>query len=78
MLKIGYMTITSEADGVIAGPSVYKMAPDTIEVVDIAHEMRQNVDETHGVSSGDRQHTEFIIYKAVDFTTPLLYQCLAR
>lgn len=78
MLKIGYMTITSEDDGVIMGPSVYKMAPDSIEVVDIEHELRQNVDAVHGVSSGDRQHTEFIIYKAVDFTSPILYKSLCN
>ena len=46
MLKIGYMTITPESTGTpIEGPSVYKEAPDTIEVVDIEHEVKHEYDE---------------------------------
>ena len=74
MLKIGYMTIIPETTGSpIPGPSVYKMAPDTIEVVDIEHKVTHEFDQQHGNTSGDRHHSVFTIYKAVDVTTPLMY-----
>lgn len=74
MLKIGYMTITPETSGSpIIGPSVYKMAPDTIEVVDIEHSVTHEFDLQHGSPSGDRHHSVFTIYKATDLTTPTLY-----
>ena len=74
MLIIGYMTITPETTGSpIVGPSVYKMAPDTIEVVDIQHKVRHEFDAQHGTPSGDRKHEPLTIYKSVDCTTPILY-----
>jgi type VI secretion system Hcp family effector len=74
MLKIGYMTITPETTGSpITGPSVYKMAPDSIEVVDIEHKVTHEYDQQHGTPSGDRHHSVFTAYKAVDLTSPLLY-----
>lgn len=74
MLKIGYMTITPETSGApMPGPSVYRMAPDTIEVVDIEHYVTHEYDQQHGSTSGDRHHTVFTVYKAVDLVTPLLY-----
>lgn len=74
MLKIGYMTVTPETTGApITGPSVYKMAPDTIEIVDIVHMVRHEFDEQHGTPSGDRKHEPLMVYKAVDCTSPLLY-----
>jgi len=73
MIKIGYMTITSETAGVVQGPSVYKMAADTIEVVDVVHRVRHEFDEQHGTPSGDRKHEPLYVYKAVDSTTPTLY-----
>lgn len=74
MLKIGYMSITPETTGSpIVGPSVYKMAPDTIEIVDIEHKVTHEYDQQHGTPSGDRHHSVFTAYKAVDLTSPLLY-----
>lgn len=73
MLKIGYMTITSEISGAISGPSVYKMAADSIEVVDVQHKVIHEYDRQHGSPSGDRKHEPFVVYKAVDCTTPTLY-----
>jgi type VI secretion system Hcp family effector len=74
MLKIGYMTITPETTGSpIVGPSVYRMAQDTIEIVDIEHKVIHEYDQQHGSPSGDRHHSVFTAYKAVDLTTPLMY-----
>jgi len=74
MIKIGYMTITPEISGAaIVGPSVYKMAPDTIEVLDVMHMVRHEFDPAHGTPSGDRKHEPFQVIKAVDVTTPQLY-----
>ena len=74
MLRIGYMTMTPETTGSpIPGPSVYIMAADTIEVVDIEHRVTHEYDQQHGTTSGDRHHSVFTVYKAVDLTTPLMY-----
>ena len=74
MIKIGYLTITPESTGSpVVGPSVYRMAPDTIEVVDIRHTVRHEYDQQHGTPAGDRKHEPFHIIKEVDVTTPLLY-----
>ena len=74
MLKIGYMFITPETTGSpLVGPSSYSMASDSIEVVEIQHEVNHEFDRQHGTPSGDRHHSPFIIYKAVDFVTPVLY-----
>jgi type VI secretion system secreted protein Hcp len=79
MLKIGYMFITPESTGSpIVGPSVYKMAPDSIEVVDIKHLVRHEFDEQHGTPSGDRKHEPVSVYKSVDCTTPMLYAMCAN
>jgi len=79
MLKIGYLTITPETTGSpIPGPSVYIMAADTIEVVDVQHLVRHEFDEQHGTPSGDRKHEPLRIVKAVDMTTPLLYTMCAN
>jgi len=79
MLKIGYLTITPESTGSpITGPSVYIMAPDTIEVVDVMHKVRHEFDEQHGTPSGDRKHEPLRAVKAVDLTTPLLYTMCAN
>lgn len=77
MLKVGYLTITPEA-GELKGPSVYKLAPDTIEVIEVHHEVRHEYDSRHGTVSGDRKHAEFIIVKAIDMTTPKLNGMCAR
>jgi type VI secretion system Hcp family effector len=74
MLTIGYATITPESTGSpIVGPSVYKMAADTIEIVDLEHKVTHEYDMQHGTTSGDRHHSAFTIYKAVDCVTPTLY-----
>ena len=74
MLKIGYMFVTPETTGsAIVGPSVYSMAPDSIEVVDIQHKVTHEFDQQHGTPSGDRHHEPFVIYKAVDCVSPTLY-----
>lgn len=74
MLKIGYMTITPESTGsAIVGPSVAEVAPDTIEIVEIIHQVTHEFDRQHGTTSGDRHHDPLTIIKAVDCTTPILY-----
>lgn len=74
MLKTGYMFVTPESTGSpIVGPSVYRMAADSIEVVDIEHKVTHEYDTNHGTPSGDRHHFPFTVYKAVDVTTPTLY-----
>ena len=74
MIKIGYMTITPESTGSpIVGPSVYKMAADSIEVLDIMHTVTHEYDRQHGTTSGDRHHEPLKVIKCVDCTTPLLY-----
>ena len=73
MIRFGYLTITRETTGeAVTGPSVYSMAPDTIEVLDCQHTVRHEYDEQHGVMSGDRKHEPFLIVKEVDVTTPIL------
>lgn len=72
MLKIGYLTIEGEVSGTVMGPSVYSMASDTIEVLDIQHKVTHEYDQQHGTPSGDRHHEPFMIVKAVDVTTPTL------
>ena len=74
MIKIGYMTLTPESTGSpIVGPSVYKMAADTIEIVDIQHKVTHEYDRQHGTVSGDRHHDPLLVIKSVDCTTPTLY-----
>ena len=74
MLKIGYMTITPETTGSpIVGPSVYSVAPDTIEIVDIEHTVAHEFDTQHGTPSGDRKHGPLKVIKATDCTSPILY-----
>jgi type VI secretion system Hcp family effector len=74
MLKTGYMTITPESTGsAIVGPSVYRLAADSIEVVDIEHKVIHEYDTNHGTPTGDRHHFPFVAYKAVDVTSPTLY-----
>lgn len=73
MIKIGYLTITPESTGeAIVGPSVYRMAADTIEVLAVQHRIRREYDEQHGTVTGDRKHEPLRIIKEVDVTTPTL------
>jgi type VI secretion system secreted protein Hcp len=73
MLKIGYLTINGEVSGEVKGPSVYKMAVDSIEVLDIQHKVTHEYDQQHGTPSGDRHHEPFMVIKSVDMTTPNFY-----
>jgi type VI secretion system secreted protein Hcp len=72
MLKIGYLTINSEVNGPVPGPSVYKLAPDTIEVLEVRHEVRHDYNAKHGTVDGDRKHSPFVVIKSVDMTSPTL------
>jgi type VI secretion system Hcp family effector len=72
MIKIGYLTIETAGGETISGPSVYSMAPDTIEIVDMTHLVRHEYDEQHGTPTGDRKHQPLTVYKEVDMTTPRL------
>ena len=68
----GYLTINSERNAWVKGPSVYKLAPDTIEVTSVSHGVSRSYDPAHGTPRGDRQHMEFVITKEVDMATPTL------
>ncbi len=74
MLRIGYMTIEGAQSGLVFGPSVRPFAMESIEIVDIEHEVSHDVDPTHGIVSGDLHQTPLTVYKAVDCATPILYQ----
>ncbi|MFQ6043333.1 MAG: hypothetical protein ACE5PV_20970 [Candidatus Poribacteria bacterium] len=53
MLKIGYLTINSERSGTVQGPSVYKLAPDTIEILEVRHEVSHEYNAKHGDTDGE-------------------------
>lgn len=72
MLKIGYLTINSERNGWVKGPSVYKLAPDTIEILEARHAVTHEYNPMHGTIAGDRKHEPFVIVKAIDIATPIL------
>jgi len=73
MIRVGYLTITPEKTGQpVVGPSVYKMAPDTIEILEMSHQVSHEYDPKRGVTSSDRKHEPLIVVKEVDVTTPLL------
>lgn len=73
-LRKGFMTITGEIQGTLVGPSSSIEAPESIEIVDIEHQVSHEYNPTLGVQTGDRHHSELSIYKEVDLTTPALYQ----
>jgi type VI secretion system Hcp family effector len=49
---------------------VYKLAPDTIEVLEVRHFVSHAYNA--GAIDGDRKHAPFVIIKAVDMTSPTL------
>ena len=75
MIKIGYLTVTPETTGSpIVGPSVYAQAPDTIEILDMTHQISREYDQQHGTPAGDRKHTPLVVIKEIDLATPTLSQ----
>mgnify|MGYP001607207400 FL=1 len=72
MLKIGYLTINSERNSWVKGPSIYKLAPDTIEIVQVQHEVTHEYNAQHGSTDGDRKHQPFVVLKAIDMASPIL------
>lgn len=79
MIRLGYLTITPETTGTpIVGPSVYSQAPDTIEVLDMTHQIMREYDQQHGTPSGDRKHQPLKVIKEVDLATPTLCMMCAN
>jgi type VI secretion system secreted protein Hcp len=73
-IRIGFLSITPESTGSpIVGPSVSSQAPETIEVLEMKHQLTHEYDSVHGAPSGDRKHQPLIIIKEVDVATPLIY-----
>jgi type VI secretion system secreted protein Hcp len=72
MLKIGYLTINSERQGTVQGPSTYKLAPDTIEILQVKHEVAHDYNAQHGSTDGDRKHNPFVVLKSIDMASPIL------
>jgi type VI secretion system secreted protein Hcp len=78
MLKRGFLTITRKTGGVIEGPSVYQLAKNSIEVIEMRHEVSHEYNVTLGTLSGNRKHSPFAIIKEIDMTTPLLNDICAK
>lgn len=75
MLKIGYLTINGTNDPkVVIGPSDHPLADETIEVIEVRHAIRREVDTRRGAIVGNRAHPPFTIIKPVDIASPRLYQ----
>lgn len=78
MLKRGYLTITREVGGVIEGPSVYDLAKDSIEIIEMRHEVTHEYNALHGTMAGNRKHSPFVVIKEIDMTTPILNELCAN
>ena len=78
MARSGYLKIEGESAGTVAGSVKQKGHEDWIEVIALEHNVIVPVDNQSGQIYGRRQHKPFIITKALDKATPLLFQIMGR
>lgn len=74
----GYMTITGENQGAIAGSSFKQGQEDTIEVLSFDHLIELPARQETQITTGDPVHRPVVLSKEVDASTPKLYQALCR
>ncbi|MHA1973611.1 MAG: type VI secretion system tube protein TssD [Candidatus Hodarchaeales archaeon] len=70
--------LDSETEGNIEGSSKIAGREGSIDVLSFSHSIRQPVDPTTGLASGQRRHSPLKITKTIDKATPKLYQLLAE
>jgi len=71
-----YLTLDGTKQGVIKGPCTLPGREDSIVVVETTHELSTPVDSVSGQASGKRIHKPLKIVKAVDRSSPKLFQAL--
>jgi type VI secretion system secreted protein Hcp len=71
-----YLKLTSQTQGEIKGPVTLRGRENTIEIFGWNHEVSVPHHAASGQATGKRQHQPLTIIKAVDKTTPQLYQAL--
>ena len=74
MALTSYLKVEGMIQGAIDGDCVQKGHENWILIYDIKHEVEIPRDRLTGMPSGQRMHKPFVITKAVDQATPLLYQ----
>lgn len=70
-----YMTIN---DGDVKGGCTVSGREGTVEVLEFKHEVRIPTDPDTGQLTGTRKHESFIIVKAFDQSSPLLYKAVCE
>ena len=72
-----FLSIESEADGIIKGDVTQAGKEDSMEVIGFSHEVTSPRDATTGLPTGKRQHRPLTIVKEIDKASPTLMQALA-
>lgn len=76
MARSGYLLINGAKTGDVKGGVKQSGHEDQIEVLALSHSILVPTDVHSGQIFGRRQHKPFIITKALDKATPLLYQMM--
>ena len=74
MALTSYLSLEGKSQGAIEGDCVQKGREKTILVQEIAHAVEIPRDLQSGLPTGQRIHHPFVITKAIDEASPLLYQ----
>jgi type VI secretion system secreted protein Hcp len=76
MALSAYLILKGQKQGAINGGVTQKGRENTIEVHSFTNEITSPRDQTTGLPTGKRMHEPIVILKALDKSTPLLWQAL--
>ncbi len=76
MASMGYVTIEGEQQGHIEGSGQHQDEEGLIEIFSFEHEVALPRKETEALTAGRPVHSEIVMGKLIDSSTPKLYQAL--
>lgn len=74
----GYMWITDDQGQTVEGPVKVKEREGTCEILALDHKVYMPADKDTGALTGTRKHDDFVVTKAFDSTSPVLYEACCR
>ena len=73
-----YVTMKGVKSGDITGDSTVKHREGNIEVMQFDHDIRKPTDTFTGQTTGHRIHSPIVLWKAMDQSSPILYNVLCE
>jgi type VI secretion system secreted protein Hcp len=73
-----YLDMTGETQGKVKGSCTQAGREDSMEIYAWSHKVESPRDAASGLPTGKRQHNAFVVTKATDKSTPVLYDMLTN